>query len=43
MGSIVYAVTVTDKKCQQFGEFKVVLNTTQVMTTMSQYEEHYVA
>ena len=33
----------TDSNWQQFGEFKMVLNLTQVMTTMTQYKEQYVS
>ena len=42
-GSIRDSVTVTDTNWQQFGEFEAVLNNTQVVTTMAQYEYRYVA
>ena len=42
-GSIRDSVTATDANWRQFGEFEAVLNNTQVVTTIAQYEDRYVA
>ena len=42
-GSIRDAVTVTDANGKQFGIFEVILNITQAITIMKQYEEQYVS